>query len=314
MKATLDAYPDPKARVFCAAAASRLGLDAKHVVAGNGSTELIRLVAQLALAPGETAVSIGPSFGEYEVATLLGGGRFVEVRPEHAGSGGGFRYEEPACTAAIAAHRPRLCWLSSPNNPTGAALGPGLIASLVRGHAGTLFVLDEAYCDLLTDAQWTPALLDAGNLVVLRSMTKAWGLAGLRLGYAVAAPSVAAALRAAAPPWSVNACAQAAGVAALADEVHYHRALQVLFEERNRLTAALRRLGWLVEPTQAGFFLVRAGDAAGLRRDLLAGGFLVRDCASYGLPDCVRVSPCLPAQNDALLACWSALSAPPPAP
>jgi threonine-phosphate decarboxylase len=306
--AAVDAYPDPHASAFCAAVAEYHAVPAACVVAGNGSTELIRLVAQLALAPGDTALSLGPSFGEYAVGTALAGGRFHEVRLEHLAARAGFRCAEPALTAALTVLRPRLCWLCSPNNPTGAALPAALIAALVRGHPGTLFVLDEAYCDLLGDAQWSPDLLAGANLIVLRSMTKTWGLAGLRLGYAVAEPGLAAALRAAAPPWSVNACAQAAGIVALADLEHHRKALEILRGERDRLTGTLGRAGWTVEPSSAGFFLVHVGDAAAARRVLLAQGCLVRDCTSFGLSGYVRLSPRLAADNDRLVAAFTALT------
>jgi threonine-phosphate decarboxylase len=308
--AVVDAYPDPHATAFCAAVAEYHAVPAACVVAGNGSTELIRLVAQLALAPGDTALSLGPSFGEYAVGTALAGGRFHEVRLEHLVAGAGFHCAEPALTPALTVLRPRLCWLCSPNNPTGAALPAALIDALVRGHPGTLFVLDEAYCDLLADAQWSPDLLAGANLIVLRSMTKTWGLAGLRLGYAVAAQETAAALRAAAPPWSVNACAQAAGVAALADLEHHLRSVALLTAERDRLAAALRAGGWVTEPTTAGFFLIDVGDAPAARRALLAQSCLVRDCTSFGLSGHVRVSPRLPRQNDLLLEAFAALTPP----
>ena len=211
--AVVDAYPDPHATALAARLAARHEVDPSHIVCGNGSTELIRLVAQLALGPGDVALALAPSFGECEVATRLTGARFDEVRLVHAGAGAGFFCDEPALRAALTATSPRLCWLCSPNNPTGAALPAALIAALVSDFPGTLFVLDEAYCDLLPEPQWQVDLLAAGNLIVLHSMTKYWGLAGLRLGHAVADPALAAALRAAIAPWSVNACAQAAGVA-----------------------------------------------------------------------------------------------------
>ena len=138
-------------------------------------------------------------------------------------------------------------------------------------------------------------------------MTKYWGLAGLRLGYAIAAPAEAAALRAAAPPWSVNACAQAAGVVALADRDHHDSAVALLVAERDRLVAGLRGLGWITEPSTAGFFLIHVGDAAAARLALLARGCLVRDCTSFGLPGHVRVSPRHAEQNDRLLGAFSEL-------
>jgi threonine-phosphate decarboxylase len=308
--AVVDAYPDPHATELTARLAERHGVDPAQVVCGNGSTELIRLVAQLALAPGDVAVSLAPSFGECEVATRLAGARLEEVRLTHAGDGAGFFCDEPALRAALIDLRPRLCWLCSPNNPTGAALPAALIAALVAGFPATLFVLDEAYCDLLPEPQWQADLLAAGNLLVLHSMTKYWGLAGLRLGHAVAPPALAAALRAAAPPWSVNACAQAAGVAALADLEHHLRSVALLTGERDRLVAGLRARGWVTEPTTAGFFLIHVGDAPAARRSLLAQGCLVRDCTSFGLPGHVRVSPRLPRQNDLLLEAFAALTPP----
>ena len=308
--AVVDAYPDPHAAELGERLAERHGVEPGQVVCGNGSTELIRLVAQLSLVPGDTALALTPVFGECEVATALAGARLEKVMLAHAGPGLGFSCDEQALEDALERLAPRLCWLCSPSNPTGAALPAALVATVVTAHPGTLFVLDEAYCDLLAEPQWERDSLAAGNLVVLHSMTKYWGLAGLRLGHAVAAPGTAAALRAAAPPWSVNACAQAAGVAALADLAHHRRSVELLTGERDRLAAGLRSLGWTTEPTTAGFFLVYAGDAAALRRDLLARGCLVRDCASFGLPGHVRVSPRHPRQNDLLLDAFAALRPP----
>ena len=312
--AVIDAYPDPHAAELTVALAARHGVGPEQVVCGNGSTELIRLVAQLALAPGDVALALSPVFGECEVATALAGARLERVPLAHAVEAAGFFCDEPALRAALAELEPRLCWLCSPNNPTGAALPKALVAALVADHPETLFVLDEAYSDLLPEAQWEPAqLTSAGardasaNLVILRSMTKYWGLAGLRLGYAIAAPAEAAALRAAAPPWRVNACAQAAGIAALADLEHHRRAIALLVRERDRLVAAVREIGWVTEPTTAGFFLIHAGNAQAVRRELLARGCLVRDCTSFALPAHVRVSPRRPAQNDLLLEALASL-------
>ncbi len=311
--AVVDAYPDPHAAELTAALALRHGVTPAHVVCGNGSTELIRLVAQLALRPGDVALALSPVFGECEVATALARARLECVPLAHGEDEAGFFCDEPALREALREQGPRLCWLCSPNNPTGAALPAALAAALAADHPATLFVLDEAYCDLLPDPQWSRAQLPP-NLIVLRSMTKYWGLAGLRLGYAIAAPAEAAALRAAAPPWNVNACAQAAGLAALADGEHHHQAVALLVAERDRLVAGLRSLGWISEPTTAGFFLIRAGDAAAARGALLARGCLVRDCTSFGLPSHIRVSPRHPEQNDLLLEAFSSLAPPRTAP
>lgn len=165
----------------------------------------------------------------------------------------------------------------------------------------------RAQIDLLPEAQWTPELLAWGNLIVLRSMTKAWGLAGLRLGYALGSTTLMSALRGAKAPWNVNACAQAAGIAAFANTTHYTRTLQLLREEKAVLMAGLDAQGWFVLPSQAAFFLLRVGDAAGVKRLLLQHGCLSRDCASFGLPSFLRISPRLPEQNQRLLKAFSTL-------
>ena len=309
-EAVIDAYPDPRAAGLVEMLAARHGVPPGAVVAGNGSTELIRLLAQLALRPGDTALALAPVFGECSAGTALARARLERVMLTHSGGGEGFHCEVPALRAALDELRPRLCWLCSPNNPTGSILPAALISTLIEGHPETLFVLDEAYCDLLDAPQWSPGLLAAGNLLILRSMTKYWGLAGLRLGYAIADVSLTAPLRAAAPPWSVNACAQSAGVAALEDLDHHARSIALLCCERDRLVAALRTQGWTVEPTEAGFFLVHVGDGAATRAALLSRGCLVRDCTSFGLHEHVRVSPRHAQQNDRLLAAFASFAPP----
>lgn len=324
--AVLDAYPDRDAATLAAALARRHQVAPSRIVAGNGSTELIRLIAQLALRENDLALSLSPSFGEYRLGTELARGRFIEhplalaaALPAPAPSSvparraAAFIYDHSAFAAALTERRPRLCWICSPNNPTGAAVPAKQIETQVKEHPDTLFVLDEAYCDLLDGPQWTSALLELGNLVVVRSMTKAWGLAGLRLGYAIAAESLAKPLRTAKPPWNVNACAQAAGLAALADDSWYQRSIDLLRSGRADLMTGLAQQGREVLASCAGFFLIRVENAAAAREQLLARGCLVRDCTSFGLPEHVRVSPRQADQNERLLDAFAGL-APPPRP
>lgn len=305
-RAVLDAYPDRDASEFAGAVAARHGLRPRQVVVGNGSTELIRLLAQIVLEPGDVALSLAPSFGEYQVGTLLSRGRFAMHNLTIAYDG--FAYHHEAFRADLVRLRPRLCWLCSPHNPTGAAIPPASIEELVRLFPDTVFVLDEAYVDLLLYPQWTAETLEQGNLVVLRSMTKAWGLAGLRLGYGLAGEALADALQGAKPPWNVNACAQAAGSEVLADSAHYREVLALLQSGREMLMTGLRAQGWTVLPSVASFFLIEVGDAALSRRRLLQQGCLVRDCTSFGLPAHVRVSPRLPGENARLLEAFAILA------
>jgi histidinol-phosphate/aromatic aminotransferase/cobyric acid decarboxylase-like protein len=139
-------------------------------------------------------------------------------------------------------------------------------------------------------------------VLVLRSMTKDFALAGLRLGYAVGAEELIASLARVRPPWSVNALAQAAGVAALHDREHLARSLELLAAAKGELMAALTALGMRVLPSAAPFFLVRVGDGAAVRLALLRQGILVRDCASFGLPEFIRICPRRPEENARLVA------------
>ena len=298
-QATVDQYPDREARPLARAIAEYHHLAPEQVVVGNGSTELIRLIAQLALRENDTAMGVKSTFGEYSVATKLTHADYIHIVPGPSGLDGMLRR----------GIRPALFWWCSPNNPTGEAPEPEEITKLVLRYPHILFVLDEAYCDLLPRPQWSPELLAVGNLIILRSMTKAWGLAGLRLGYALGCPELMNPLRAAKPPWNVNACAQAAGLAALADRGHHDRTVSLLREQKEYLVQGLNALGWKTLPSAAAFFLVRVGDAAAIRRALLAQGCLVRDCTSFGLPEYIRVSPRLPEQNLRLLVAFDNLPA-----
>ncbi len=193
-----------------------------------------------------------------------------------------------------------MVFLCNPNNPTGAVLPVEAIETWARHHPRSLFVVDEAYLPFAADIDSALAIRGE-NVLVLRSMTKDFGLAGLRLGYAIGEEKVIERLRRIQPPWSVNALAQAAGVAALRDPTHRQRSLEVLLQAKQELTAGLTRLGLTPVPSAAHFFLVRVGDGSGFRLSLLRRGVLVRDCSSFGLPAHVRIATRRPEENERLL-------------
>ena len=199
-----------------------------------------------------------------------------------------------AAAALMADRRPALAFVCNPNNPTGALLAPPEIEALASAVAasGTLLVVDEAYHPLSTGhaGSGAVALAAAGESVVaLRSMTKDYALAGLRLGYAVAGVRVVRRLQALQPDWSVNSLAQAAGLAALADRDYPKRARAAVAEARAYVQHRLGRLGIRCYLSTANFVLAEVGDAAGLRGWLARQGLFVRDCTSFGLPDCIRI-------------------------
>jgi histidinol-phosphate aminotransferase len=274
------------------AIAARFGVAADAVVFGNGSSEVIWLVALAYVRPGATVAIFGPTFGEYERAVALMGARVASFRTRVEDA---FHLDVTAAVAWLRRERPAIAALCNPNNPTGAYLDAEEVAALVDAAPATLFVIDEAYAAFVRGGGNAPLhallpLIDGGRVVLLRSMTKDYALTGLRLGYALAAPEVTDALARARPPWSVNAAAQAAGLAALADQAHLAAGRRCAVQAIEYLESGLRGAGYTTYPTRANFLLVEVGDAAAVRRSLLPHGLVVRDCTSFGLPSIVRIA------------------------
>lgn len=304
--APVDRYPDRQALALRRALAGELGVGSDQLVVGNGSAELIWLLALAYLRPGDQAFVLEPTFGEYRAAARLLGATVGEWR---AAAANDFRVDVAAVATALRRLQPRLAFVCNPNNPTGTWLTRAELAMLLDALPGGLLVVDEAYLELAGRDSPALPLLERGNLVLLRSMTKDYGLPGLRLGYAVAAPSIARALAAVQPPWSVNAAAQAAGLAALGDAEHVAAGRRLAAEARAYLTPRLAVLGYRSLPSVANFWLVEVGAATPLRRRLLERGILVRDCTSFGLPAFIRLAARPIAECERLVAALQELAA-----
>ena len=296
----LAAYPDP----HCLALTETItthhecdGVYAGNVIVGNGSTEIIHLltrayIEQSSADCSRSAMLLTPTYGEYDGAVRISGGQ-VHALPAARGCRE-FTWDTDSAVRLISSHGPALTFVCNPNNPTGALLTLLDIESLADAMhvAGGLLVLDEAYINL--SERWAEAGAIAlaarhSSIVVLRSMTKDYALTALRLGYAIAAPAVIARLQALQPDWSVNGFAQAAGVAALADVEYLPRARAAVAESLRCVVSALDKLGIYCYPAAANFLLAQVGDAADLRDKLARRGLFVRDCTSFGLPDCIRI-------------------------
>ncbi|MCS6803186.1 MAG: histidinol-phosphate transaminase [Chloroflexota bacterium] len=299
--ARLDAYPEPDARTFRAAVADRVGVTPEQVAAGNGASELIWLAALAAVRPGARVPILGPTFGEYARAVRVAGGEPVLVHAQPPD----FLPPVEAFVDALERLAPPIAFLCNPNNPTGALLPRSAIERLLRAAPATLLVIDEAYLPFSGAPDLVP-LLEWGNVLLIRSLTKVYAIPGVRLGYALASPAVATTLRRIAPPWSVSAPAIAAGLAALRDPAWEQRAAATARLERERLAAGLRARGLRPLPSAANFLLVAVPNAPAVRRTLLERGVLVRDCASFGLPDYLRIAAGPPNAIDRLLAVWPA--------
>lgn len=308
--AALDygAYPDRSCFRLRQAIAELHGCNPDQVLVGNGSNEPIHLLARALLHPGDSALVIGPTFGEYARASELAGANVLLWR---ACSERGFQIDHALIIERIQRQRPRLVWLCTPNNPTGVAMsGEGLATLATACHEmGSRLIVDRAYADMLRN-DVRDGIRAAGLhpfVIELHSLTKLYALAGLRLGYLVAQRDVIERVAAYQPTWSVNSAAQAAGLAALGDQEFVRVTLPQLWQSSDELRRELCALGLAVLPSMLPFMLVHTGNGAATRAELLQHGCVVRDCASFGLPEYVRIAPRRLEENRILVNTWSRL-------
>jgi histidinol-phosphate aminotransferase len=296
-------YPDGGARAVAAALARALTRrEGLGLILGNGSDELIQIVALALARPGAVVLAPEPTFVMYRVSALLAGMRFVGV-PLAAD----FGLDIHAMEAAIARERPALVFLASPNNPTGNLFAAAHIERILRAAPG-LVVVDEAYGPYTYESFLT-RIREFPNLVVLRTVSKI-GLAALRLGYAVGAPEWIAELDKVRQPYNVNALTQAAAQVVLGEEALLAQHAATIQAERRRVGAALAKLpGVTVFASEANFVLVRVPDAADWHRRLRAAGILVKSFhgAHAALANCLRITIGTPTENDALIEAMGAI-------
>jgi histidinol-phosphate aminotransferase len=288
----IERYPDQFELI--AALAERLGVRQEQVVLGNGSNDVLDLVARAFLAPGCSAVFSRHAFAVYPLATQTVGAMGIEVPVRH------FGHDLEAMAAAI---RPdtRVVWIANPNNPTGTFLPyPELRAFLGRVPAKVLVVLDEAYNEYLPPAlraDTTDWLSEFPNLVVTRTFSKIYGLAGLRVGFAAASPAVADLLNRVRQPFNVNNLALAAAQAALDDHLFLAESFELNRAGMAQIVAGLKRLGLEHIPSHGNFVTFRADGAVGVNQRLLRLGVIVRPIAGYGMPEHLRVTIGLEREN-----------------
>lgn len=292
-------YPDGGSNRLKTALAAKLALAPSQILLGNGSNEILELVGHTFLGPGDEALVSEHCFAVYPIVAALFGARLVAA-PDRALA--------PDIDALIAriTDRTRVIFLANPNNPTGS-LTPdaGVERLLALAPPSTLVVIDEAYIEFLERPMDLLPRLRSGvqpNLLIARTFSKVYGLAGVRVGYGLAGRDVVAAMERARQPFNLNALAQAAALAALDDENHVRRTVENNTRERARLEAALEIMGCRCAPSHANFVLTRVGDGARVCQKLLRRGVIVRPMDSYALPEWIRVSVGLPAENSRFLA------------
>jgi len=279
--------------------AEKYGVDMNQIVVGNGSNDVLEIATQTFLAPGDASVFAQYSFAVYPLATLARGGRCVQVAAKDYG------HDLDAMAAAID-EKVRIVFIANPNNPTGTFLpGAAIEAFLARVPADVLVVLDEAYTEFLpADKRYDSIAWVARfpNLLVSRTLCKAYGLAGLRLGYGVGGAEVIDLMNRVRQPFNASIIAQAAAVAALQDEDFVREVAENNRRGMAQLTAAFAELGLEWIPSLGNFVTVKVGDGAKVNAALLRQGVIVRPIAAYGLPEWLRVSIGLPAENERFIA------------
>jgi histidinol-phosphate aminotransferase len=292
-------YPDANGTALKHALASRLDVPTDWLTLGSGSSEILELAAQVSVKPGEGIVYSQYGFIVYAQAAAHAHARSTVVPARD------FGHDLDAMRAAIGRDT-RLVFVANPNNPTGTFLEAGpLLEFLQSVPAHVTVLLDEAYTEYLAPAQRYDSIAWVRrfpNLIVARTFSKAYGLAGLRIGYGVAQPALAARLNAQRPRFNVSTPAQAAAVAALADQAFLTRSYQLNTIGRAQLANGLHELRLASIPSSGNFLMVQVGEGRTVHARLLAAGIEVSLLDNYGLPHWLRITVGLAEQNEAVLA------------
>lgn len=292
----LNRYPDPYSLTLRSALASFLGVRAENIFVGNGSDEAIDLIIRLFVELCEEIIVTEPTYGMYAVAGELAGGVMRHCPLRHD-----FTLDVDALLE-MAGPKTKLLFCCSPNNPTGTVIPLRDIEKLCRRFMG-IVVLDEAYIEFSSTPSAVKEITRFGNLVILRTFSKAWGLAGIRVGYAVAQKEIIDYLNRIKMPYNLNRISSQLAVDALAQYPKMIAGKTLLVKERNKLSDSLKELGFTVFPSEANFLLTRFPNASAVATRLAKEyGLIVRDFGSKPLlKDCVRISVGTPEQNRVLV-------------
>ncbi|HEX4943699.1 MAG TPA: histidinol-phosphate transaminase [Usitatibacteraceae bacterium] len=292
-------YPDGSGHDLKSAICAKLAVVPGNIVLGNGSNDVLELVARAFLTPADTAVYSRHAFMVYPLVVQAIGARGIEVPAKDYG------HDLAAMAAAI---RPdtKLVFLANPNNPTGTFVPWAEVRAFVeRVPRTTLVVIDEAYGEYLPAERQSPTvgwIAGFPNLVVTRTLSKAYGLAGLRVGFGLAHPEVAELMNRVRQPFNVNHLAMVAACAALDDEAFIAQSRRVNAAGLVQLAKGFERLGLEFIPSSGNFISVRVGNAARIYDSLLRQGVIVRPIAGYGMPEHLRVTVGTEPQNERFLA------------
>jgi histidinol-phosphate aminotransferase len=304
--ADIARYPDGNGFVLKDAICRRFGVDTGQIVLGNGSNDVLELAARAFLQPNVEAIFSQHAFAVYALVTQAVGANGVKVAAKN------FGHDLAGMLEAITPNT-RMLFIANPNNPTGTLLGKSELFAFLRSVPDhILVVLDEAYDEYLPDALKAESidwLAEFNNLVVTRTFSKAYGLAGFRVGFALAHPEMADVMNRVRQPFNVNSVALVAAAAALEDADFVRRSRELNDAGMTQITAGVQRLGLDFIPSFGNFVCVRTGNAAEVYRRLLENGVIVRPVAGYEMPDYLRVSIGLESENARFLQALEAVMA-----
>ncbi len=287
-------YPDGNAFYLKQKLAAKLGVSPNHLILGNGSNEVIEFLGHALIAPGAEVIVSQYSFAVYAIVTAMFGGKLVVVPAKDYG------HDLDAMLAAITPNT-RLIFAANPNNPTGTTARPEDLARFVAAVPENVVVaLDEAYIEFLEKPLDLVPEIRAGrkpNVLLMRTFSKIYGLAGLRLGYGIGHPDLIAELEKIRQPFNVNAIAQAGALAALDDTAHAEKTRRKNSSGLKLYARAFRKLGLQFVPSQANFILVRVGEGQRVFNEMQRLGVIVRPMGGYQLPEWIRISIGTPKEN-----------------
>jgi histidinol-phosphate aminotransferase len=291
---SLHLYPDGNAFYLKRKLADKLGLETSNLILGNGSNEIIEFVGHAIMGPGADIVVSQYCFAIYPIIAKMFGANLVTVPAVRYG------HNLPAMVEAITP-RTRVVFVANPNNPTGTLASREDVVDLInRVPPQVLLVMDEAYIEFMDDAVDLLPLIRQGlkpNLLLMRTFSKIYGLAGLRLGYGIGHPELIASLEKVRQPFNINALVQAGALAALDDVEHIQRTRHNNATGMEYLQTEVLRLGLQFVPSAANFLLVRVGDGQKTFNELQKLGVITRPMGGYGLPEFIRISVGTPAEN-----------------
>ena len=296
--AGVNLYPDGNAFYLKQKLAAKLGVEPANLILGNGSNEIIEFAGHALLAPGADVVVSQYCFAVYPIVTALFGANLVTVPAKNYG------HDLPAMLRAITP-RTRIVFVANPNNPTGTLAPREEVIKFVNEVPDdVLLVMDEAYIDFLDDPLDLVSLVRLGtrpNLILMRTFSKIYGLAGLRIGYGIGNPEFVAALEKIRQPFNINLLAQVAALAALDDVEHVRKTRANNFAGLEFFKRAFRDLKLESVPSSANFILARVGDGQRVFEAMLKQGVIVRPMGGYQLPEWIRISIGTPPENERCL-------------